>query len=147
MELGDIEMLSDDEEEAMDEVQEDADDDNDLIEGDTTLSSIKTRSRITDFALVHWQETDDVNLQKHDCEDETFVIEEELVLIEIKQCPSRKLTEDKFAGVRSALMLRAQEVVFRQVVYILSAAPVVINTIIRRYIYLQIRNGLSKRVS
>ncbi len=135
MELGHIEMLSDDEDKAMDEVQEDGnpehDDDDDLLEGETTLSSINetlsitTRSRITYFALVHWQECDDINSQKHDCEDENFVKEEELVLalIKIERCPSRKLTEGKFADVQSAMMLRAQEAVFRQVAYILFATP------------------------
>ena len=73
--LGRIEMLSDeDEDETMGEVHEDDSEDDandDLIDSENdTLSSInetlstKTRSRITDFALVHWQERDDVNPQK-----------------------------------------------------------------------------------
>ena len=62
-------------------------------DGDDDEDEIKTRSRITDLALVHWQEGDIINPQKSDCEDETFVIEQErvLALVEIKQSPSWKL--------------------------------------------------------
>ena len=127
-ELGLIEILSSDEDQDED-LQEAMDDDGgddheeDDLEGDITLSSInetlslKTRSRITDFALVHWQEGDIINPQKSDCEDETFIIEQErvLALIEIKRSPSRKLIGRRLADDQATLMSRAQEAVFRQV--------------------------------
>lgn len=111
-----------------DEDEDDDDDDDDpddhSTETGTTIStidetlSVRTRSRITDFALIYWLENDIVNPDKDDEEDEIFSIDQEFIaaLIEIKRSASRKLTGEDLADAQKALMLIAQETVFRQVI-------------------------------
>jgi len=132
--LGDISILSEEDDDevmdgtvdgSMDDVNSERSDD-DFDNANQTLSTvnetlnIKTRSRITDFAIVFWLESDAINTSKDDEEDEKFSIAEEFipVLIEVKRSPSRQLTEEKLEESRTNIMISAQEDVFRQVIYI-----------------------------
>jgi hypothetical protein len=127
--LGHIIMLAD-EGDAMDDLAAepilDQNDDNDLFDDQGSIStlnetlSIKTRSRITDFAMLYWLESDSVNPDKDDDEDEAFHIEHEFIpaLIEVKRSASRKLTGEALLHDQANLMYRAKEAVFRQVIYL-----------------------------
>ena len=62
----------------IDDNDDDDDPDNDSIEAGTISTidetlSVKTRSRITDFALIYWLENNIVNPDKDDEEDEIFL--------------------------------------------------------------------------
>ncbi|KAF8958076.1 hypothetical protein BDZ97DRAFT_2078780 [Flammula alnicola] len=132
--LGDITILSE-EDDTMDEedpvaadlfvddsdnFDDDLDDDNRTISTINETLSIKTRSRITDFAMVYWLESNTVNPHKDDEEDEIFLIDQEFVaaLIEIKRAASRKLTGEKLLHAQEILMDLAQRTVFRQALYL-----------------------------
>jgi len=132
--LGDINILPDEDDIIMDDPvnghavndEGDPDDDFEFVDANQTIStinetlSVKTRSRITDFAMVLWLENDTTNSDKDDEDDEIFVIVKEFipVLIEIKRSPSRRLTGAELEKARGKIMIHAQETVFRQVIYI-----------------------------
>ena len=71
-----------------------------------------------------------LNPERDDDEDEPFKIVEEhvLALLEIKRYPSRELTGDKLIEAQNDLMYRAQEDVFRQVLYLLFYYQLLLDT-------------------
>jgi hypothetical protein len=81
----------------------------------------KTRSRITDFAILYWVDNAAVNVHGDDETDEVFLIDMEYIpiLIEVKRAPSRTPGGDMWDLELKKLMLRAQEDVFRQVGHVI----------------------------
>ena len=130
--------------------------DDDLFDDQESIStlnetlSVKTRSRITDFAMLYWVERNSVNPDKDDDEDEAFLIEHEFIpaLIEVKRSASRKLSEEALLHDQANLMYRAKEAVFRQVIYpqyiILSLTHPLCN---RHCIYSPILDGAVRTLS
>ena len=123
-------------------------DDNRTLSSINETISIKTRSRVTDFALTLWVENNHVNPHKDDEEEEVFIIEKEFItaLIEIKRAASRKLMGENLVAAQRSLMYHAQEAVFRQVMYLQPKSfdhSLIPN---RRCICLQIANGLTRKM-
>ncbi len=118
--------------------------DNDLFDDQGSISTlnetlnIKTRSRITDFAMLYWLESDFVNPDKDDNKDESFLIEHEFipVLIEVKWSASRQLTGEELLHDQTNLMHRAKEAVFRQVIYLNLSSSFINAFLIQQALYL-----------